>query len=132
MDIGEVVKLSGLPASTLRFYEEKGLIKSTGRNGIRRTFDISVLQSLALIALGRNAGFSLKEIHTMFSPQGPKIDRQLLLEKADHFDKTIKQLSTMRDGLRHAAKCPQISHFDCSRFQRLLNVAVKYQRRTNR
>jgi hypothetical protein len=45
--------------STLRFYDEKGLIASTGRRGLRRLFDPGVLERLALIALGRAAGFSL-------------------------------------------------------------------------
>ena len=36
MDITEVAKRSGVPASTLRFYEEKGLIASVGRRGLRR------------------------------------------------------------------------------------------------
>ena len=68
LDIGEVAKRSGLPVSTLRFYEEKGLIASIGRNGLRRIFDASVLERLALITLGRNAGFSLEEIiHTQIS-----------------------------------------------------------------
>ncbi len=57
MDIAEVAKASGLPASTLRFYEEKGLIKSYGRNGLRRLFSANVVERLALISLGRNAGF---------------------------------------------------------------------------
>ena len=52
MDINEVSKASGLPASTLRYYEEKGLIRSIGRNGLRRVFAESVLQRLSLIALG--------------------------------------------------------------------------------
>ena len=47
---------SGVPASTLRFYEEKGLIASTGRQGLRRLFDPGVLERLALIALGSAAG----------------------------------------------------------------------------
>ena len=51
MDIAEVVKRSGLPASTLRFYEEKGLIASTGRRGLRRVFKPDVLERLALIKL---------------------------------------------------------------------------------
>jgi len=42
MDITEVAKTSGLPASTLRFYEEKGLIQSTGRVGLRRLFNSDV------------------------------------------------------------------------------------------
>jgi DNA-binding transcriptional MerR regulator len=58
-DIAEVAKLSDVPASTLRFYEEKGLIASNGRRGLRRLFDAGVLERLALIALGRTAGFRL-------------------------------------------------------------------------
>jgi DNA-binding transcriptional MerR regulator len=129
LDIGQVAKRSGLPVSTLRFYEEKGLIESIGRNGLRRIFDGSVLEQLALITLGRSAGFSLEEIAAMFTPNGPRIDRQQLLVKADQLDGTIKQLVAMRDGLRHAAECPAPSHFECPKFQRLLRVAVKSQHR---
>ena len=64
MDITEVAQRSGVPASTLRFYEEKGLIASIGRRGLRRVFDTGV------IALGRAAGFSLDEIARMFAPDG--------------------------------------------------------------
>ena len=79
MDITKVARQSGVPASTLRFYEEKGLIASVGRRGLRRVFDPGVLERLALIALGRAAGFSLEEIGRMFAPDGrPRIDRQLL------------------------------------------------------
>lgn len=127
LDIGEVVRRSGQPASTLRYYEEKGLIQPVGRHGLRRLYDADVMQRLALIALGRNAGFSLDEIAAMFSPDGkPQIDRRQLLAKADHLDKTIKQLAAMRDGLRHAANCPAPSHLECPKFQRLLKMAVKY------
>ena len=104
MDISEVVKRSGVPASTLRFYEEKGLIQALGRQGIRRQFAASVLERLALIALGRAAGFSLDEIARMFGDDGrPEIDREQLLHKAEELDRTIVQLTAMRDGLRHAA-----------------------------
>ena len=63
-----MVRRSGVPASTLRFYEEKGLIASTGRRGLRRLFEPGVLERLALIALGQAAGFSLDEIALMFGP----------------------------------------------------------------
>jgi len=60
MDIAEVAKRSGVPASTLRFYEEKGLVTSVGRRGLRRIFGANVLERLALIALGRSVTFSPK------------------------------------------------------------------------
>ena len=125
LDIAEVAQQSGVPASTLRFYEEKGLIASTGRRGLRRLFDAGVLERLALIAVGRSAGFSLDEIAHMFVPgDTPRIDRQMLAAKADELDRTIRKLSAMRDGLRHAAACPAPSHMGCPTFQRILRAAV--------
>lgn len=126
LDIGEVAQRSGVPASTLRFYEEKGLIASVGRRGLRRLFDPGILERLALIALGRSAGFSLDEIAGMFASDGrPKIDRQMLAIKASELDETICRLSAMRDGLRHAAACPAPSHLECPSFRRLMKVAVE-------
>ena len=131
LNIGEVAQRSGVPASTLRFYEEKGLIASIGRRGLRRLFDPDVLERLALIALGRAAGFSLDEIALMFAPDGqPRIDRKMLAAKAEDIDRTIRKLSALRDSLRHAAACPEQSHMDCPSFQRLLRAAASGARRT--
>lgn len=125
MDISEVAHRSGVPASTLRFYEEKGLITSVGRHGLRRLFGPNVLEQLALIALGRSAGFSLDEIARMFAPDGlPQIDRQLLADKAEELDRTIRKLTAMRDGLRHAAACPAPSHMECPKFRRILGLTA--------
>jgi len=125
MDIAEVARRSGLPASTLRFYEEKGLISSVGRQGLRRLFNPRVLEQLALIALGRAAGFSLDEIARMLGAEGnPKIDRELLVSKADELDRTMQKLMAMRDGLRHAAVCSAPSHMECPTFRRLLGLAA--------
>lgn len=125
LDIAEVARRTGVPASTLRYYEEKGLIASTGRRGLRRLFDPEVEERLALIALGRAAGFSLDEIAGMFGADGePRIDRGRLAAKADDLDRTIKRLAAMRDGLRHAAACPAPRHMACPSFRRLLRAAA--------
>jgi DNA-binding transcriptional MerR regulator len=125
LDINEVSRRSGVPASTLRFYEEKGLIASIGRRGLRRLFDARVVERLALLALGRASGFSLDEMAQLFSGSGrPRIDRQLLASKADELDKTIRELTAMRDGLRHAVACRAPSHMECPTFQRLLKAAA--------
>ena len=125
MDIAEVARRSGVPASTLRYYEKKGLIASVGPQGERRRFMPGVLNQLALIALGQAGGLSLDEIRAMLSPQeGAKIDRQVLAAKADEIDATVRQLRAMSRGLRHAAQCPAPSHAECPTFQRLLKAAA--------
>jgi DNA-binding transcriptional MerR regulator len=124
MDISEVAKRSGLPASTLRYYEEKGLIASVGRQGLRRLFAPEVLEQLSLISLGQSAGFSLDEISQMFSAdRKPNIDRKMLGDKADQISTMIKRLRAMSNGLRHAANCPAPNHMECPSFQRLLKSA---------
>ncbi|WP_300543291.1 helix-turn-helix domain-containing protein [Maricaulis sp.] len=126
LDIAEVARMSGVPASTLRYYEEKGLVASIGRRGLKRLFDPGILDRLALIALGRAAGFSLDEIGGMFGPGGePRIDRSRLAEKAEEIGRTIDQLTAMREGLRHAAGCKAPSHLECPTFRRLMRIAVR-------
>ena len=124
LDIAQVARRAGVPASTLRFYEEKQLIAPIGRRGLRRLYDPSVLERLALIALGRAAGFSLDEIGRMFAPDGrPQIDRAQLVAKADDLDLAIRRLTAMRDGLRHAAGCRAPSHAECPHFRRIVRLA---------
>lgn len=125
MDISEVSKRSGLAASTLRYYEERGLIASVGRQGLRRRFAPEVLEQLALISLGQAAGFSLDEIAQMFSAdRRPSIDRKMLASKADQIDAMITRMHAMSDSLRHAANCPAPNHLACPSFQRLLKAAA--------
>lgn len=126
IDISELARRSGVRASTLRFYEEKGLIASTGRRGLKRLFAPEVLSRLSLIALGRASGFSLDEIAGMLGgprENRPDIDRERLRLKAAELDRRIEQLARMRDGLRHAADCTVPRLMDCPQFLRIVKVA---------
>ena len=130
LDIGELARRSGVRASALRYYEDVGLIKSVGRSGLRRVFEHAALERLALISLGRQSGFSLKEIAQMFAADGRgRIDRRLLAEKAVELDRRIRVLSKMREGLRHAASCPAPSHMECPTFRRLLKLSAAKARK---
>lgn len=128
LDIGEVSKASGLPPSTLRFYEEKGLIKSIGRSGLRRLFDHRVLERIDFIAMGQQAGFGLEDIAAMFSKEGKlKVDRKLLLRKAHELQKSIKILAAIKNTLEHVAHCSAPDHLECPKFLKLLRLAGKKQ-----
>lgn len=130
VDISQVVEASGLPPSTLHHYEDVGLIEPVGRKGLRRQYDEDVVERLAIISLGRDAGFSLDEIQTML-PLGtrPNIDRSKLEAKADELDATIVALQTISSSLRHAAVCKAPSHLECDTFKGLLAAAL--ERRTS-
>lgn len=129
LDIGEVTQLSGIPASAIRFYEEKGLIRSTGRHGLKRLFSSHVLQQLEFITLGQSAGLALDDIAAMFTTEGRlKVNREFLIKKAGEIQKSLRRLEAVRETLLHVAKCSAPNHMECPKFQRLLQVSG----RTNR
>lgn len=130
LDIGEVSKQTGLAVSTLRFYEERGLIQSIGRKGLRRIFSHNIIERLAFITLGTRAGFSLDEIAAMFTKDGkPRVNRRQLRKKAEDIGKEIKQLTAIQNSLIHAADCPESNQLECGKFRRLMYLALRQRRR---
>ena len=126
LDISELSRRTGFPASKLRYYEEIGLIRSSGRKGLKRLFEEDVTTRLALIALGQTAGFSLAEIRALIGVEGkPRLDRARLGQQADRLDAQIDELTVLRDGIRHIVNCSAENHLDCPRFRRIMRVAMK-------
>lgn len=126
LDIGEVAKRSGVRPSTLRFYEEAGLIRCSGRHGLRRQYEPETLLQLSLIALGKSAGFTLADIARMFGRDGGfDLSRETLRNRAAEVERQIRKLSALKKALDHAADCPAPSHLECPTFQRLLKVAPR-------
>ena len=129
LDIGVLSERSGVPASTLRYYDEIGLIESLGRRGLRRQFGPEALTQLALISLGKTAGFSLDEIKGMFGKDGSAdLPRAALHARADKLDLQIRKLTTLREALRHVAECPAATHMECPKFRGLLRAALRSAR----
>lgn len=125
LDISELSRLSGFSASKLRYYEEVGLIQSVGRRGLKRLYENEVETRVSLIFLAQTAGFSLLEIKEMIGTEGrPDLERNALAAKADAIDVKIKELTTLRNGLRHVMNCTAASHLDCPRFQRIMRVVL--------
>ena len=84
-----------------------------------------MIERLALVALGRAAGFSLDELASMIN-QGPKtsLTKERLAAKAAQLDVLIRQLTATRDGLRHALECKAPDFMECPHFRRVLSAAA--------
>lgn len=133
LDIADIARQTGLPPSTLRYYEEIGLIESIGRHGLRRQYEPDTLMQLSLISLGKAAGYSLDEISGMFGKNGePAISRSDLHTRADRLERQIQDLTALKNAIRHVAECPAPSHMQCPTFQRLVRLAGKRQARHGR
>ncbi len=121
LDIADVAERAGLAPSALRFYEKRGLITPSGRNGLRRAYLPEVLDRLALIACARGAGFTISEIARFLeATPGDTELRMRMAEKAQELDDDIARLSRMRDSLRHASACTHEVLVACPGFQRII------------
>ncbi len=103
--IGEVAKLTGLTADTLRYYEKFGLLDKVGRNesGLRRYTDKD-LSSLRFIKRAQRINFSLAEIKTLLqmrkNPQHARNEVRLLTQqKLDTIESHLEELSTLKNEL---------------------------------
>ena len=71
--MGDVVRRTGKSASTIRYYEESGLITAPERISGRRGYPTEIVRELAVIETARRAGMSLEEIRLLLraSPDDP-------------------------------------------------------------
>lgn len=121
LDIAEVAEKTGLAPSALRFYEKKGLLESSGRNGLRRTYAPEVLARLELINCARRAGFSIAEISRfLVATPGDTALRAKMAEKVQELDEDITRLQRMRESLDHASTCTHEPLVECPDFKRKL------------
>ncbi len=103
--IGDVTKLTGLSADTLRYYEKFGLLPKISRNtsGIRQ-YDKKDISRLKFIKRAQTINFSLDEIKKLLTmredPQHAKVSvRQLTADKLKDVEKQIAELTTLQNEL---------------------------------
>lgn len=103
MKIGELAQRSGLPASTIRFYEQKGLIPNASRasNGYR-VYDVESMKRLQLIKFAQSLGFALEELPLLVDEQGgwdhDKIMHRLQ-QKHQEAESLLQQLSIKKQRI---------------------------------
>jgi DNA-binding transcriptional MerR regulator len=124
LDIGEVASRSGLAPSALRFYESERIIESVDRKGLRRQFPPEVLTTLAVVAMCRQAGFTLEEIKRVLATGGGPTWKAFAERKRDQLRAQAAHLDTIADQLDHALRCPSPNVFDCEHFRAALADAL--------
>ncbi|WP_271044032.1 redox-sensitive transcriptional activator SoxR [Pseudomonas sp. VB3] len=119
LTIGEVARRSGVPISTLHFYESKGLIASTRNAGNQRRFPSLVLRSIAIIKVAQRTGIPLEEIKRAMGryPPNSKLTAAQWGEMSsawrDNLNERIRTLEALRDSLDNCIGCGCLSLNDC-------------------
>jgi MerR family transcriptional regulator, redox-sensitive transcriptional activator SoxR len=117
--IGEVAERAGMETSAIRYYESMGLLPKPSRAGGRRRYGDDVLDRLSLIALAKDAGFTMKEIRQLvadFTPASGPADRWRVLatRKLTELDEAAARLRRMRRVLRRALDCGCVDLEECA------------------
>lgn len=127
MSISEVSAQTGLRTSTLRYYEEIGLLSPTGRVSGKRHYDEGVLQRLALIQTGQQAGFTLAELgtllnHVLDSGECGAEWQTLMTRKLKEMDARLRNIHRMKNLLEDIMDCDDATLAEC-----IVLTGQKYQ-----
>ena len=118
ISIEQVTRQTGLRPSKLRYYEEIGLLHPVGRVSGRRQYDESVLQRLALIQTGQQAGFTLAELgillnNVLDSESGGASWHELVDRKLEEMDALPRNIENMKRLLEDIMDCDDASLAEC-------------------
>lgn len=119
MNISEAAQQSGLPAKTIRYYEEIGIVKpERAQNGYRAYSEIDIHQ-LSFVQRSRSLGFTIEECKLLLSlysddQRESSSVKKLALDKIEQIDQKIRELKTLKFTLsRLAENCHGNNKPDC-------------------
>jgi DNA-binding transcriptional MerR regulator len=117
LTIGEVARRTGIAATTLRYYEQIGLLAPAARVGGQRRYGDAILARLEVIRLCKTAGFALDDIAVLFADDAPgrPVSRALARSKLAEIDARMDELRRAREIVEWgmACTCPSIDDCTC-------------------
>ena len=117
LTIGQVAAISGVPATTLRYYEQRGLLRPPDRVGGQRRYRPDVVSTLMVIRFCRVAGLSLDEVAVVLGDRSPgrSETRAIAHRQVERIEAQLDELRLARDMMTAAAACacPTVERCDC-------------------
>jgi len=110
MNIGEVAERSGLPAKTIRYYEDIGLVEPNRAQNGYRSFRDSDLHKLAFLGRARHLGFSIEDCRALLllwedRGRASADVKRIAQEHLSQIDAKLAELGEMRNTLAHLVSC---------------------------
>lgn len=119
MNIGEIAEKSGLPAKTIRYYEDIGLVTPNRSDNGYRHFNDNDLHKLTFLCRARTLGFSIEDCRTLVAlyedeTRASADVKSVAKQHLARIDEKIAQLQSMRDTLSHlVSECAGDNRPDC-------------------
>jgi MerR family transcriptional regulator, copper efflux regulator len=106
LTIGELAHRFGLATHVLRHWESMGLLAPGRDDGGQRRYGEADLVRVALILMGKEAGFSLRELCKLLATDNPMDHPQLLRRHVAALEDRIARATAAKDLIEHALSCP--------------------------
>lgn len=119
LTIGQLSMASGVPTSTIRFWERRGLLRPAGRSGGQRRYTEEALTQVGMLRLCQDAGFTLAEIQELVTKQVTDHYRwrELVEAKMASVNETLAKLNKAHELLTHALECTHEDIRRCPKFR---------------
>jgi DNA-binding transcriptional MerR regulator len=118
LTIGELARRAGVTTTTLRYYEEVGLLPPAARVSGQRRYPEAAARLVGAILLYRDAGFTLAEQKALLAARTstPGRREQLLQRKLAELDQQIARAQAAREAISHGLRCPHEDITQCPNF----------------
>jgi len=118
LTIGELAQRTGVTTSTLRYYDELGLVRPTRRVSGHRRYVADAVMAVGVVRLLQEVGFTLAEAKRILASRkgSPGAWRALAVRKSEELRLRIAREEAARQAIEHSLVCPKDNPFDCPNF----------------
>ena len=129
LTIGELARRAGVATSSLRYWEELGVLPPAARVSGQRRYPESAVGLVGILLLLRDVGFSLAEQKALMASRSVALDgwQRLARRKLAELDDQIAKAQTAREAIGHALRCPHEDFLECPNFANVIAARLTGQ-----
>jgi MerR family redox-sensitive transcriptional activator SoxR len=126
LTIGELARHTGVATSTLRYYDELGLVRPTRRVSGHRRYAADAVAAVGVVRLLQEVGFTLAETKRLITSRkrSPDAWRALAVRKSEELRHRIAREGAARQAIEHSLVCPNDDILDCPNFWATVNQVL--------
>jgi DNA-binding transcriptional MerR regulator len=125
LSVGELAERSGVATTTLRYYDELGLVRPATRSSGRRRYAESAVAEVGAILFFREVGFSLAEVSSFLTARDRRSRQEIVDRKLAELTEQQHRIEVAREALAHGQRCPARDPMRCARFWSIIDGQLR-------